>query len=139
MDSSPKAPPNSAAESSVGELVKQASEQLSQLVRDELRLAQAEMKQKGKRFGLGGGLFGGAGLVAVLAAQAAVATAIIALGLVWPLWLSALVVTAGLFAVAGVLAALGKKEVGRAVPPAPQQAVAGVKTDVARIKESAHR
>lgn len=100
MDSSPHAPPNSAAESSVSELVKQASEQLSALVRDEPRSARAEMKQKGKRFGVGGGLFGGAGLVAVLAAQAAVATAIIALGLVWPLWLSALVVTAGLFAVA---------------------------------------
>ncbi|MEW2632593.1 phage holin family protein [Streptomyces sp. NPDC048389] len=124
---------------SVGELVKQASEQISQLVRQEMRLAQAEMKQKGKRFGLGGGLFGGAGLVAVLALQALVATVVIALDLVWPLWLSALVVMVVLFAVAGVLAVAGKKQIEQGAPPAPQQAVDNVKADIAQIKESAHR
>ncbi|MGW0773533.1 phage holin family protein [Streptomyces sp. NPDC002835] len=124
---------------SVGELVKQASDQISQLVRQEMRLAQAEMKQKGKRFGLGGGLFGGAGLVAFLGLQALVATAVIALDLVWPLWLSALVVTAVLFAVAGVLAVAGRKQIKQGTPPAPQQAVDNVKADIAQIKESAHR
>jgi hypothetical protein len=123
----------------VGELVKQASDQISQLVRQEMRLAQAEMKQKGKRFGLGGGLFGGAGLVAFLGLQALVATAVIALDLVWPLWLSALVVTAVLFAVAGVLAVAGRKQIKQGTPPAPQQAVDNVKADIAQIKESAHR
>ncbi|WP_187283462.1 phage holin family protein [Streptomyces sp. t39] len=123
----------------VGELVKQASEQISRLLREELALAQAEMKQKGKRFGRGGGLFGGAGLIGVIALQALVATAVIALALVWPLWLSALVITAVLFVVAGVLAALGRKEVGAATPMAPQQAVRGVQADIAQIKESAHR
>ncbi|UYQ60220.1 phage holin family protein [Streptomyces peucetius] len=138
MDRSPETPPRHRDES-VGELVKQASEQISQLLRQEMRLAQAEMKQKGKRFGLGGGLFGGAGLVAVLALQAVVATAIIALDLVWPLWLSALVVTAVLCAVAGVLAVAGKKQIDRGTPPAPQQTVDNVKADIAQIKESAHR
>jgi hypothetical protein len=123
----------------VGELVRQASDQISRLVRQEMRLAQAEMKQKGKRFGLGGGLFGGAGLVAFLGLQALVATAVIALDLVWPLWLSALVVMAVLFAVAGVLAVAGKKQMERGAPPAPQQAVDNVKADIAQIKESAHR
>lgn len=138
MDRSPETPPRH-RDASVGELVKQASEQISQLLRQEMRLAQAEMKQKGKRFGLGGGLFGGAGLVAVLALQAVVATAIIALDLVWPLWLSALVVTAVLCAVAGVLAVAGKKQIDRGTPPAPQQTVDNVKADIAQIKESAHR
>lgn len=138
MDRSPETPPPHRDES-VGELVKQASEQISQLLRQEMRLAQAEMKQKGKRFGLGGGLFGGAGLVAVLALQAVVATAVIALDLVWPLWLSALVVTAVLCVVAGVLAAAGKKQIDRGTPPAPQQTVDNVKADIAQIKESAHR
>lgn len=124
---------------SVGELVKQASDQISRLVRQEMRLAQAEMKQKGKRFGLGGGLFGGAGLVAFLGLQALVATAVIALDLVWPLWLSALVVMAVLFVVAGVLAVAGRKQINQGAPPAPQQAVDNVKADIAQIKESAHR
>lgn len=123
----------------MGDLVKQASEQISTLMRQELRLAQAEMQQKGKRFGLGGGLFGGAGVIGFIALQALAATAIVALDLVWPLWGSALTVTAVLAAVAGGLAAVGRKKVGEASPPAPEQAIEGVKADVAEIKERAHR
>ncbi|MDQ0938930.1 phage holin family protein [Streptomyces sp. V1I1] len=130
---------NPPRQESVGELVKQASEQISQLMRQELRLAQAEMQHKGKRFGIGGGLFGGAGVVGFLALQALAATAIVALDLVWPLWGSALTVTAVLLAVAGVLAAVGKKHVSQATPPTPEQAMEGVKSDVAEIKERAHR
>ncbi|GAA1504426.1 phage holin family protein [Streptomyces albidochromogenes] len=123
----------------VGELVAQASQQISQLIRQELRLAQAEMTQKGKRFGVGGGLFGGAGMVAFLALQALVATAIAALALVLPVWASALIVTAVLFLTAAVLAMAGKKQVGQATPPVPEQAIDSVKADMAEIKERAHR
>ncbi len=123
----------------VGELVQRASQQLSQLVRDEMRLAQAEMAQKGKRFGKGGGLFGGAGLVGVLALQALVATAIAALALVLDVWAAALIVTAVLAGVAALLAALGKQQIRRAAPPVPEQTVDSVKADVAEIKERAHR
>jgi putative superfamily III holin-X len=132
-------PPRQDAEASVSDLVKQASEQISQLMRQELRLAQAEMKQKGKRFGIGGGLFSGAGVIGFIALQALAATAIVALDLVWPLWVAALVVAAVLIALAAVLAAVGKKQVSQAVPPAPEQAIDSVKADVAEIKERAHR
>ncbi|MFD4256465.1 phage holin family protein [Streptomyces sp. NPDC058534] len=139
MNKPPEEPNPTATEDSVGELVKHASEQLSQLVRQELALGQAEMKEKAKRFGFGGGLFGGAGLVGFLALQALVVTAIAALDLVWPLWAAALAVTALLFAVAGTLAVTGKKQIGHATPASPQQTIESVKTDVAAIKESAHR
>jgi hypothetical protein len=132
-------PPRQDTDASVSDLVKQASEQISQLMRQELRLAQAEVKQKGKRFGIGGGLFSGAGVIGFIALQALAATAIVALDLVWPLWGAALVVAAVLIAVAAVLAAVGKKQVSQAVPPAPEQAIDGVKADVAEIKERAHR
>jgi hypothetical protein len=132
-------PPRQDTDASVSDLVKQASEQISQLMRQELRLAQAEVKQKGKRFGIGGGLFSGAGVIGFIALQALAATAIVALDLVWPLWCAALVVAAVLIAVAAVLAAVGKKQVSQAVPPAPEQAIDGVKADVAEIKERAHR
>ncbi|MFG2867113.1 phage holin family protein [Streptomyces sp. NPDC048338] len=138
MDRSPGPPPFRQDEP-VGELVKQASDQFSRLMSEELALARAEMTEKGRRLGRGGGLFGGAGLSAALAAQALVATAVIALGLVWPLWLSALVVTVALFALAGVLAAVGRKQVGRAAPVTPEQTVDSVKADITTIKESAHR
>ncbi|MET9667145.1 phage holin family protein [Streptomyces sp. NPDC006475] len=124
---------------SVGDLVSQASQQLSQLVREELRLAQAEMTQKGKRFGKGGGMFGGAGIVAFIGLQALAATAIAALVLVLPLWAAALIITGVLFVIAAILAAMGKKQVGMATPPTPERAIDSVKADVAEIKERAHR
>ncbi|WP_067968593.1 phage holin family protein [Nocardiopsis trehalosi] len=129
----------SADQESVSALVTQASQQLSELVRAELRLAQTEMTEKGKRFGIGGGLFGGAGVVAFVALQALAATAIAALALVLPVWASALIVTVVLMVVAGVLALVGRKQVTRATPPMPRETIENVKADVAEIKEKAHR
>jgi nitrate/nitrite transporter NarK len=123
----------------VGDLVQRASQQLTELVRGEMRLAQAEMKEKGKRYGKGGGLFGGAGLVGFLTLQALVATAIAALAVPLPVWAAALIVTAVLGVITAVLAMTGKKEVSQATPPAPQQTIDSVKADVAEIKESAQR
>lgn len=131
--------PTSADAEPVGELVQRASHQLTELVRGEMRLAQAEMTEKGKRYGKGGGLFGGAGLVGFLALQALVATAIAALAVPLPVWAAALIVTAVLGAVAAVLALVGKKQISQAAPLTPEQTVDSVKADVAEIKESAHR
>ncbi|MEU1090334.1 phage holin family protein [Streptomyces sp. NPDC005576] len=128
-----------AGDASVGALVTQASQQLSQLVRDEMRLAQAEMTQKGKRFGLGGGLFGGAATVGFLALGSLVAAAIAGLATALPVWASALIVCAVLAAVAAVLAMKGKKEIALATPPKPERAIDNVKADMAEIKEKAHR
>lgn len=129
----------SGAQEPVGDLVQRASQQLSQLVRDEMRLAQAEMTEKGKRLGKGGGLLGGAGLMGVLTLQALVATVIAALSLVMDVWAAALIVTAVLAAVAALMAALGKRQISKASPPAPEQTIDSVKADVAEIKEKAHR
>lgn len=131
--------PQTSAQEPVGELVQRASQQLSELVRGELRLAQAEMKEKGKRYGKGGGLFGGAGLVGFLMLEALVATVIAALAVALPVWAAGLIVTAVLGVVAAVMALTGKKEVSSAAPPAPEQTIENVKADVAEIKESAHR
>ncbi|WP_411103058.1 phage holin family protein [Streptomyces sp. cmx-4-9] len=128
-----------ASDDSVGVLVSRASQQISELVREELQLARAEMAEKGKRFGLGGGLFGGAGIVGLLAAQALVATGIAALALVLPVWASALILTVVLAAVAAGMALAGKKQIARAGIPAPEQTIESVKADLAQIKEKAHR
>ncbi|MDF9811257.1 phage holin family protein [Streptomyces sp. SPB162] len=127
------------SDASVGELVKRASEQLSELVRGEMRLARAELTEKGKRAGLGGGLLGGAALIAVIGLQALVATAIALLALAVSVWAAAAIVTGALFVIAAVLAFLGKKQVARAVPPAPEAAIDSVKADVEEIKGRAHR
>jgi hypothetical protein len=129
----------SGAQEPVGELVQRASQQLSQLVRDEMRLAQAEMTQKGKRFGKGGGLFGGAGLVGVLTLQALVAAVIAALSLTLDVWAAALIVTGALAVVTALMAVLGKQQVSKASPPTPERTMDSVKADVAEIREKAQR
>ncbi|MCY0945791.1 phage holin family protein [Streptomyces antarcticus] len=128
-----------AADDSVGVLVSRASQQISELVREEMQLARAEMTQKGRRYGKGGGLFGAAGLIGILALQALVAACIAALALVLPVWAAALIVTGVLGVVAAVTALAGKKQIARAGTPAPEQTIDSVKADMAEIKEKAHR
>jgi uncharacterized membrane protein YqjE len=118
----------------MGELVAKVSEQTSRLLRDELRLAQLEMTEKGKKVGFGAGLFGGAGLFAVFGLGCLVATAILALAGPLTGWLAALLVGLALFVVAGGAALMGKREVKQATPPLPAEAVEGVKQDVQTLK-----
>ena len=128
-----------AREQSTGELVKQVTEQVSLLVRDELKLAQLEMTRKGKEAGKGAGMLGGAGLVALYGVACLIACVIIAISHSLQAWLAALIVGAALLAAAAVLAALGRSHMRKATPPMPTQAVDSVKSDVAEIKERAHR
>jgi uncharacterized membrane protein YqjE len=127
------------SDASTGELISRLTEQISTLVRSEARLAQVEVTQKAKRLGIGAGLFGGAGLFAFFGLATLITTAILALALVLPGWLAALIVTVVLFAIAGALALIGKKDVERASPPIPTQAIAGVQADIATVKEGMAR
>jgi uncharacterized membrane protein YqjE len=121
-------------EPSTAELVTALSQQSTELIRNELKLAQAEMSEKAKHAGIGIGLFGGAGVVALYGVGALVATAILALALVLAPWLAALIVAVVLFAIAGVVALVGKKQVSEGTPPVPQEAIDGLKEDVATVK-----
>jgi VIT1/CCC1 family predicted Fe2+/Mn2+ transporter len=124
------------AEQSTAELVQRASEQISRLVRDEIALAKTELAEKGKHAGIGIGLFGGGGVLALYGTGAAVATLIIVFNLFLPLWLAALIVTVALFALAGVLALIGKNQVTKAIPPEPSAAIESVKADVDEVKQA---
>ncbi|WP_077058193.1 phage holin family protein [Streptomyces sp. MP131-18] len=139
MTKTEQEPARSLDEESTGALISRTSRQLSQLMREEMQLAQAEMIAKGRRFGKGGGLYGGAAVVAVVAFQALAATAIAALALALPVWAAALIVAAALAACAAVLAALGRRQLHGAAPPRPEQAIDSVQADVAEIRERAHR
>jgi len=133
------APPPDPSRASTGELIGQLSDQLRRLVQDEVRLAQAEVTQKAKRLGTGAGLFGGAGVVALLGVGALVTAAILGLATVMPGWLAAIIVAVVLFAVAAVLAVLGKKDVDKAKPPLPTETIASVQADIATVKEGISR
>ena len=125
------------AEASVAELVKQLSEQTSRLARQEVELAKAELAIKGKRAGIGAGMFGGAGVFGFYALGALVATAVLALATAMTAWLAALIVAVVLGAIAGVLALQGKSKIQQATPPIPEEATESVKEDVQWAKTKA--
>ena len=112
------------SDQSIAELTRQLSEQTKTLVRQEVELAKGELGEKGRRAGIGAGMFGGAGLFLALAEA-------------MDGWLAALIVTAAYGAIAGVLALTGKKKVEEAAPAMPEQTAETVKEDVAWTKQRA--
>jgi MFS family permease len=128
-----------AQDTSASELVKQLSEQTSRLLRQEVELAKAELTIKGKRAGVGAGMFGGAGVLGLYAVGALIAAAIAALDTAMATWLAALIVGAVLAAAAGVVALTGKQKVQEAMPPVPEDSVESVKEDVQWTKARAQQ
>jgi len=124
-------------EPTVGALVHDLSQEIPELIRSEVRLAQAEVAQKGRAVGTGLGMFSAAGLVAFFALGTLVAAAVLGLAEAVPAWASALIVAAVLLAVAGVVALAGRKKVTEGQPLKPERAVSGVQKDVAAVKEAA--
>jgi uncharacterized membrane protein YqjE len=116
-------------EQSIGELLKQLSQETSTLVKQEMALARAELEQQGRRAGKGAGMLGGAGVAGLLTLGALTATVIALLDTFMATWLAALIVTVVWGAIAAVLALRGREELKEATPPAPQT-VETVKEDV---------
>jgi hypothetical protein len=127
------------SDQSIAALIQQVSEESSRLLRGELRLAQAEMTEKAKTAGAGIGAFGAAAVLGWFALGCFLTTAILALALVLPAWLGALIVAVVVAIAAGIAALLGKKKVSEAAPPVPSNTVESVKKDVEEIKESTRR
>ena len=122
---------------SLADLATQLSNQTTALVRHEVELAKAELRVKGKRAGIGAGMFGGAGALGVYALGALTAAIIAGIAEALPVWASALIVAALYGAVAGILALRGKKKVQQATPPLPEETVQSVKEDVRYTKQRA--
>ena len=115
---------------SLGELLKQLSQETTQLVHQELELAKAELQAKGKQAGAGAGMFGGAGALGLAALGALTACFILALDTIMPAWLAALIVAVVYGIVAFVLVKQGQARLKRATPPVPEQTIETVKEDV---------
>jgi uncharacterized membrane protein YqjE len=124
-------------EQSTADLLRQLSEQTTTLVRQELELAKLELTEKGKKAGMGAGMFGGAGALGFYALGAFTACAILALATAVAGWLAALIVGVVYAAIAGVLALTGKNKVTAATPPVPEQAVESTKEDVRWVEARA--
>jgi MFS family permease len=122
---------------SLPDLARQLSNQTTELVRHEVELAKAELRVKGKRAGVGAGMFGGAGALGLYALGALTAAIIAGIAEALPVWASALIVAALYGAIAGILALRGKKKVQQATPPLPEETVQSVKEDVRYTKQRA--
>jgi hypothetical protein len=114
----------------VGELMGELAEQTSTLVKQELALARAELTDKGRTAGVGIGLVGGGGGLALFAFGALTAALILLLDQAMAAWLGALLVAVVYAAVAAVLAMRGKERIEESTPPVPKQTVETLKEDV---------
>jgi uncharacterized membrane protein YqjE len=124
-------------EQSLADLTRPLSLQTTQLARQEVELAKAELRAKGKRATAGAGMFGGAGVFGFYAFGALTACIIAAIAQALDVWLAALIVAVVYGLVAAILALRGKRSVQQASPPVPERAVQSVKEDVRFTKQRA--
>jgi len=113
---------------SLGELFAELSRQTSTLIRQEVALAKAEMKEKGKEAGKDIGMMAAGGALAYAGLLALIAAIIIALANVVAWWLSALIVGIVVVAIGALMIQRGMsalKESG----VAPEQTIETLKED----------
>jgi Flp pilus assembly protein TadB len=120
---------------SIGELMTRLTAQTSQLVRDEIRLAQREVQDSARHAGMGAGLFSVAGMLAAFGLATVIAAAVAGLSVVLPVWAAALIIGAALLLAGGIAGLLGKRQLQDA-SPVPEQTVANVKEDIREVKEA---
>ena len=112
------------------ELVKQLAEETGNLVRQEIELARTEVATKARQAGVGLGEIGAAGVVGLYAFGALTACVIAALALAVPVWAAALIVASVYGLCAGALAMIGRRQLGRGLPPTPERTQQTIKEDL---------
>ncbi|MBF0581601.1 MULTISPECIES: phage holin family protein [Corynebacterium] len=98
-------------EGSIGDLVKDASAQISSLVRSEIELAKTEVATSAKKAGIGGGLFAAAAVILAYSSFFLFFTIAEALDTFLPRWLAFLIVFLFMLVLVGVLALVGLKQI----------------------------
>ncbi len=114
---------------SLGKLASDLSNDLSTLMRQEVELAKAEVRQEVSRAGKGAGMLGGAGFAGWMVAVFASLALTFALAAVIPAGWAALTTTALWAIVGGVLFVVGRNTL-KQVNPKPEQAAQTIKEDV---------
>ena len=122
----------------IGDAAKLVADKASSIVRLELALAAAELKRKLRALGLGIVMVSGAAVFVVFGLVLGLATIAAALATVFSTWLALLIVTGGLFVLAGVLAVLGIGRIKKGTPPVPEQAIAEAKLTAEALRNGKH-
>lgn len=124
---------------SVGNIVGDLTSEVAHLARVEAQLAAREIADKAKKGAAGGGMFAMAGVLALYGGAAFALAAGIALSLVWPAWLAAIVVGVVLFAIAGIGALIGRSMLRRAMPPVPDHTMERAREDADALRGRMNR
>lgn len=119
---------------SVGAIVGDLTSEVAHLARVEAQLAAREIADKAKRGAFGAGSFALAGVIAIYGGAALALAAGIALALVWPAWLAALVMGVALLAVAGIFALVGRAKLRAAMPPIPDETMEHARQDARALR-----
>jgi hypothetical protein len=125
---------NQTPERSLGQLVADASADLSSIMRSEIELVKVEVKNDVSQAGKGAGMFAGAavlGLYGFGLLLLAAAWGLVAAGL--PVWLGLLIVAVLLFVIAAVLALIGKKAMAK-VKGKPEKTIENAQQAVQAVK-----
>ncbi len=122
------ATPTEAEERPVGELVSDVTRTLSTLMRQELELAKAELRQEAVKAGKGAGFLGGAGFAGWMLALFFSLAIMFALNEIMDLFFAAFIVAVLWAIVAAVLFVKGRAEM-RSVNPVPEKTVETLKED----------
>ena len=121
------------SETSVGELIGNISNDLSQLFRQEVELAKVELKQEAAKAGKAAGMLGGAGFAGYLAVVLLSFALVFGLANVMDAGWAALIVAAVWAIVGGVLFATGRTKL-KTVDPVPHRTVNTLKEDAQWLK-----
>ena len=105
-----------------------------ELVAGEIELLKQEMIRKLKALGIGAGLIVGAVIVLLGMLGVLLTAAILALSLVMPGWLAALLVAVLLLIIAVILGLIGYRVLKRGIPPLPSETISGLKKDLNVIR-----
>lgn len=116
------------------ELLTELPELVKDLVRAEIDLVKTELVGKVKSLGIGAGFLVGALLILGAMMGTLLTAAIAGLGVIMPLWLAALLVSAFLLILAVVVALLGWRILKRGLPPVPTESIESLQKDVQSIK-----
>lgn len=124
---------------SVGQIVGDLTSQVAHLARAEAQLAAREVVDKAKRGAAGGGMIALSGVIAVYGGAALALAAGLALALVWPAWLAAIVTGAALLALAGTVAMIGRAKLRGAMPPVPEETMEHAREDMQALRGRSDR
>ena len=130
--------PTHAGERGLGAAAKLVADKVSAIVRLEIALAVAELKQKVVALGLGIALLVGAALFGLFGLGFGLAAAAAAIATALPTWAALLIVFGGLMGLATLLGLLGIGRIARGTPPVPEQAITEAKLTTEALKNGHH-